>query len=212
MQSSEWLNLWGTWKTQGIFCWIGAIVLFYKFWNDGIWLLAPISAVIGYSIFTYLCYTKVKQIKAGKFIDKRLTDKEIEKKSNRSLIMLVICMIGIVGFSVYILIQITSSVDTEMTGNNSTHNCIEASGILYSEKTGIPIKPSKIPFESSIVDKAQQAWSRDSCDSVTLTDDFGNQCLGSVGLAYYGETKDGFGQWYCQNIPKDTLVQKTIIH
>ena len=116
-----------------------------------------------------------------------------------------ICIAAMLGFGIYILTQINSSFDTEMTGSNYTHNCIEASSLLYSEKTGIPIKPSQLPFEGGIIDKAQKAWNTDSCNTVMLTDTFGNQCLGSVGLAFYGYDKDQNGQWYCSNIDKNNL-------
>lgn len=208
MQAESWTSLWSTWKTSGIMCWVGVIILFFQFKNDGIWLAAPIVTAIGYVAFTILCYSQVKKIKAGKFLDKRLTDKEIEKGSHRSLILAVVCMAGMLGFSIYILTQLSSSVDTEMTGSNYTHNCIEASGLIYSEKTGIPMKPSQIPFEGGIVDKAQKAWVADSCNTVMLTDTFGNQCLGNVGLAFYGYDKDANGQWYCSNIDKSIIKQK----
>src|SRR5689334_22917078 len=149
-------------------CGAGVIVLLFEFKNQGVWLVAPIGAAIGDVVFTILCYKKVKKIKAVKFIDKRLIDKEIVKGSHRYLILAVVCMAGMVRFSIYILTQLSSSVDNEMTGSNYTHNCIEASSLIYSEKTGIPMKPSQIPLEGGIVDKAQKAWIADSCNTVML--------------------------------------------
>ena len=206
MQAESWTSLWDTWKKSGIMCWVGVGILFYEFRNDGIWLLAPIGALFSYIIFTILAYNQIKKIKTGKFIDKFQNEKQKERGTNLSLIIGVVLMVGMLGFGIYIWTQINSSIDTSMTGTNSTHNCIEASGILYSDKTGIPMK-----LPDNIVNNAKTAWVKDSCNTVMLTDTFGNQCEGSIGLAYYGQDKDGYGQWYCSNIPKQQIGVNNIV-
>ena len=203
MRSETYLSFWSDFRKFLPLLLIGVLICLYEFRNDGTWLLAPILTLIGYGAFTTFWYHQVKKIKAGKFVDKYESVIKSNRKQVLNIVFAIVLMIGMLGFALYLLTQLNSAVDTSMTGNNSTHNCIEASTILYSDKTGIPM-----PIPANIVTNAKKAWSRDSCDYVMLTDDFSNHCEGSIGLVYYGMDSNGYGQWYCANVPKDQLVVK----
>ena len=125
-------------------------------------------------------------------------------KDNLQIIIGISLTVGILGFSVYIWTQINSSRDDMFTSDNATSVCILSAEVLSTKNSELSTTAQITGF----LPDAQKAWTKSSCDTVLLTDDFGNTCYGTTGFKYNGLDKNGMGIFSCSNIPQSIIDQK----
>ena len=125
-------------------------------------------------------------------------------KENIGMIIGIGLTIGVLGFGVYICTQINSSRDDMFTSDNATSVCNLSAEVLSTKNT---VLQTQAEFSGFLPD-AEKAWSKSSCDTVLLTDNFGNTCLGSTGFKYNGLDKNGMGIFSCSNISQSIIDQK----
>lgn len=114
---------------------------------------------------------------------------------------IIICLgitLGFLAFSIYNLMDMRKMTDESFDNGNATHVCIASAEVFSTENTGY----YEIAKQTNIVDDAKKGWAKYNCQSVTLTDDHGNTCIGTTGFRFDGTNKDGSGIFTCADILK----------